>query len=266
MPDTRFAPGFVTNSQANAIADAVSTTEANRRDIERLRQPGAGEISVSITSGSGGLHAWSELARDDDGSLYAKSPGLYGTAAYMPVRMIDGSTLTTFPVNAWIKPVIMSETLGQIYEVTQIAGSGGSGGSVTPTFSGAAVYSTIIRSPSFPANATFDGINYDVGGYWDAANNRFVIPATGYYLIGCTIQCYIAVGEIAYFDSHDGTNDEMRGGTIGSGIGAAMITASTVVYRTSGTYVYGRTYTSGAGTISNGTSYFPQFWIARVGI
>ena len=117
MPDPRFTPGFLTGSAARAIAADHAQGADAKNQLDSLATKIDDTFPASITSGSLGLHAWTEQAFSTDGTRYTKSGGRTGTITYMPARMPDGSTLTVFPQYVWLKRAVVSDTYGPVYEI-----------------------------------------------------------------------------------------------------------------------------------------------------
>jgi hypothetical protein len=81
-----------------------------------------GDVAAKLTaydSGTG-YYSWTEQAFTTTGTRYDKPGGLSGTATYMPAIPLgsaNGFQPTDFPVQVWLRPVIVAGNLGQVWEI-----------------------------------------------------------------------------------------------------------------------------------------------------
>ncbi len=121
--------GFLTAEQAQQMNAAMQAfANATSSGLQKVQKKDD-TFPASVTSGAAGLHAWTEQTYAADGTRYTLPNGRTGTATYLPARMPDGSTLSSFPVAVTLRKAIRSETLGDVYEIVNVASGGFSGSS-----------------------------------------------------------------------------------------------------------------------------------------
>jgi hypothetical protein len=164
MADDHIPPGFLTVGAAANIKRSIAETD-------RLRQKAADamvyadvkDFPASITSGSGGYHAWTEQAFGTDGERYTKPGGRTGTADSNPAVLPDRSTLSSFPVECWLRRTQWSADKGVVYETVGISATSSSGGATYVDYD---VQTTALTT-----------------SYTTAA--QITLPSDGLYQIGC---------------------------------------------------------------------------------
>lgn len=146
-------------------------------------------IPAKITGGSGGMHAWTRQRIDATGGRYDDPLTFTGqvsgvsamTATWQPARMPDGSTLSGFPIQGFVKPIGLTPSTGPNFEVIGAASSG-----TSAVFSGAFVYlsANTTASHAVVKNLSFDVEVYDTDSYHSSTNHYFTVPANGKYDFG----------------------------------------------------------------------------------
>lgn len=86
---------------------------------------------AKITGGASGVHAWTRQRIGASGSRYDDPLTYTGivsgvssqTTTWMPARMPDGSTLSTFPVYGYVRPIGLTPATGPNFEILIAGGS-----------------------------------------------------------------------------------------------------------------------------------------------
>lgn len=116
MADTHISPGFLTPSAAEYLQRAARQAEQSRQTLaESVPVADEKDFPAVITSGSGGYHAWTEQAFDENGDRYTKPGGRTGTAASNPACNPARKPMD-YPVEVWLRRTIWNATYGLIYE------------------------------------------------------------------------------------------------------------------------------------------------------
>jgi hypothetical protein len=123
------SPGFLTVGAANQIKRSIAETERLQQKAgEAMQYADVKDFPALITSGSGGYHAWTEQAFGPDNLRYTKPNGRTGTTTSNPAVLPDRSTLSSFPVECWLRRTMWSADKGVVYETVGLTAAGSSGG------------------------------------------------------------------------------------------------------------------------------------------
>ncbi len=134
-------PGFLSESAAETLREAINATEQNEADIILLQTVQIDDFPAKITAydAPSTAYSWSEQYYDASGRrIDYPGGGRVGTSTYSPAYACgNGIPPTVFPVEVWLRRRV-STAIGPVYEFdwncscgsTYSGGGGGGGGTI----------------------------------------------------------------------------------------------------------------------------------------
>lgn len=262
---------FLSRSDRELIDATAAQAEASKRLLEQNVDARRPDFPAKLTAfdSASGYYSWTRRAFDAGVRYDHPAAVQVGTATSNPAKFPNGDVITAFPADVWLRPVGIDPAVGGVGMVHEVVTTP----AATPTFSGAAAYSSVDQVGGAGGPLSFNTTTFDTGSYFSIGDpTHLVFPSAGYYLYGVEMTVVAATGMIAEVAASffgptgaGATASGYVGASIVPGFGSLSLSATGLVHAVGADYLQFisslRSAAIGTFTVKAGSG----FWVTKVG-